>query len=173
MGLEGVRLESSKKFGKEAASGVPGRGGGGLAGVWAEDRRAPVLFRSFDFHEGPASTLRLCLPWAIDLCFQPLLLLFPLPGMPFLTLSDKDIPIHLLSSSSGLFFWTVSLSAFSPPIPHHCGYLSVIVSIRPRRDPELRPRPPPSSSPLPHSSIFHTRTPGTHPIPGHRQLNPK
>lgn len=62
MGLEGVRLESSKKLGQEAASGVPGRGGGGLAGVVAEDRGFLVLFRSFDFHEGPVSTLRLCLP---------------------------------------------------------------------------------------------------------------
>lgn len=167
MGLEGVRLESSKELSKEAASGVPGK----VEVGWLRCGQRTGGLRFSDFHEGPASSLRPCLPWAIDLCLQPLVLLFPLPGMPFLTLSDKDIPTHLLSSSSGLFFWTVSLSAFSPPIPHHCEYLSVIASIRPHRDPELRPRPLASSSPLPHSSIFHTRAPGTHPIPGHRQLD--
>ena len=87
---------------------------------------------------------------------RPSLLLFPLPGMLFLTLSAKDIPTYSLRSSSGVFFWKVSLvhvlptgcvdyplplPSFSPPLlfsslplpfpsPHHCACPPVIASIR-------------------------------------------
>ena len=63
-----------------------------------EDRRARVLFRSLDPHQG---TLPLC-PHSIY-ASRPFLLLFPLPGTHFLTFFGQDIPTFSLRPSSGLF----------------------------------------------------------------------
>lgn len=63
-----------------------------------EDRRARVLFRSLDPHQG---TLPLC-PHSIY-ASRPFLLLFPLPGTHFPTFSAQDIPTFSLRPSSGLF----------------------------------------------------------------------
>lgn len=121
-----------------------------------EDGRARVLFgrltpirawhtpRTFAFTEPSTHASR------------PSLLLFPLPGMVFLTLSAKDIPTSSLRSGSGVFFWKVSLvhvlptggvdyplplPSFSPPLlfsslplpfpsPLHCACPPDIASIR-------------------------------------------